>query len=413
MTQNSTPQPTSGPLFHLPWQFYAGLSAMMKIPAIFMTVSGFIVVEGEHLKWLMAMLGFAVAVKSWAAEKDVVMVWYGARGEKNPVLVHFIALVFFFLCVAANSLNQFVTHRDALAGEAGAKQAAEVYHKNRETLSRSRYQITSQVAAHLPGASEQLRAENRRLRQAGAAGEPVVTEVRDKLAAEVKGLQDAAAIVAALEPLPLDAPANADAVLAKQFDQVRIARAKLSAEFQPMVDDPRPADTPELSTRPVRLWQDATLAKTPDARLSWAVGLLLEALPLLTWLAAAKSIPIPQRIRRRRQWWREIKESYANWTTYALDYFIDPIGFSGSWRIEATNDRFTAMDLSSELETLRQTLCQRLGQDVTIDQLRGNDGVLIDPKLPLLAQLHSSPLLIAVTLPEDHSSNLDEKEAHK
>jgi hypothetical protein len=36
-------QPNPGPLFHLPWQFYAALSALMKIPALFMTVSGFIV----------------------------------------------------------------------------------------------------------------------------------------------------------------------------------------------------------------------------------------------------------------------------------------------------------------------------------------------------------------------------------
>jgi hypothetical protein len=400
----------TGMFFRLPWYFYAVLSALMKIPALFMTVSGFTVIEGDKLKFLMGMLGFAVAVKSWAAEKDVVLVWYGPKSEKNPILVHFVAAVFFFLCVSANSLNQFVTHQEALAGEVNAKQASNVYHRNRETLATTKSQIATQVAAQLPGAMEKLRTEIKRLRQAAAAGEPISTNDRDTLAAEVKGLQDASAIVGKLDPLPLDAPANADVVLAAQLDQLRTARAKLPTEIQKLIDDPRPAEKPQVSTRPVRLWMDATIARTPDGRLSWVVGFILEALPLLTWLMGAKSIRVADRIRRRRAWFREVREAFLDWKGFQVDYVVEPLGFSGSWRVETDYHRFSVTEISGEVDSLCEAMTDRLGQAVTVVGFRNNDGEAVDPDEALLPRIGSGPLVIDVALADERTLTLHSKE---
>jgi hypothetical protein len=399
--------------FRLPWYFYAVLSGLMKIPALFMTVNGFTVIEGDKLKFLMGMLGFAVAVKSWAAEKDVVLVWYGPKSEKNPILVHVVAAVFFFLCVSANSLNQFVTHQEALAGEVTAKQASDAYHKNRETLAKTKSQIATQVATQLPGATEKLRAEMKRLRQAVAAGEPVSTDDRDTLAAEVKGLQDATAIIGRLDPLPLDAPANAEMVLAQQFDQLRMARAKLPSAIQKLVDDPRPTENAQVSTRPVRLWMDATLAGTADGRLSWVVGFILEALPLLTWLMGAKSIPVADRIRRRRVWFRDVREAFLDWRSFQVDYVVEPLGFSGSWSVEAKYDGFSVTELSGEVDSLCEAISRRLGQAVEVKGFRNNGGEDIDSTEALIPRLGSGPLVIEVLLTDDRTLTLHTREARQ
>jgi len=405
--------PQGGPFFHLPWQFYAVLAGMMKIPALIMTISGFTVIEGEKLKWLMGMLGFAVALKSWAAEKDVVLVWYGPRGEKNPILVHLVAAVFFVLCVAANSLNQFVTHMETLANEVGAKQVSDVYHKNRETVARVKDKLNAQVAARLPGATERLRTEVRRLRDATRAGQAIGTESRDALAAEVKGLSEAGTIIFKLQPLPLDPSPDADRLLAEQFDQIRMARAKLPASVQALIENPSPAEKPQISTRAVSLWWSAVHTRTPDGLLSVAVGLLLEVLPLLTWLMAGKAIPIADRIRRRREWCREVRESLSAWKTYELEYFIDPIGFSGAWRVEATHASFRIEDLSAQIEVLIESVSKRLDREIVIAQFQSNDGMVIDPNESLLPQLDSGPLVIAVTITEDRIPQSQNREAHE
>ncbi len=246
--------------------------------------------------------------------------------------------------------------------------------------------------------------ENQKIMASRLAGESPDISGRERLRAEKKDLDRAAARAATLNSLSL-APPEARPEAERQLAEAYRATSDLFVALPESARKNLPALHPlaieEPTTDFLDLFMTESAKRTSTACLAWALGSVTECLPFIILLVGMPGIPWALRIRSRKQKAaaivRELFRTHpAPEKLGTLPFLIDQLSLSGTLELVEESDAFTADELAPSLRALEESIEKTNGHRVQVIGLRNHVGTAVRSGVALRPQLAGQPLHLEV-----------------
>jgi hypothetical protein len=374
---------------------------MLLIVAAFSGYEGAKVLRGgqQHL------LAFGIAVgmqgTAYLIEKSIIANLSTLRPEKNLLRLIICFLPFFVGAAYLNvvlffHLNEALITKDNTAAAAAIRWTAE-----RSKINTFHGDAKTQLLSADARLQTELRSANAEIAAAKASKIEYSTAKRDGLRAESNTIKKLLAQAGSIPTLPITAPADADGALTLAYRAIDDLHAALPGNMRANVLLPHPTGvTPVATDTQSVLWRE-TQVRTARAMVSWAAGFFFESLPFLALWGGIPTLPLDQRIRRRKAQLIAIFD--AIWAPSprpdrikALPFYVEPLQIRGSLEMCSDSHVYSIRDLSAPLAQLETALSHSTGRAIQIAATLTYKGQVIDPDAPLAEQLAGDPLRIRV-----------------
>jgi hypothetical protein len=387
---------------------FAGLTPA-DVPALLLAgVSAVTVTAGAQLlrgqsSALMLLLGIGVAASTFVLDKLLVDRLASVRPRQSlpALLACWLPLFLFATALATVATFSWIVPEIAKQDLDYSRRA----HWTHEAEKVSSYVVSVRGALkrHVEATQVNLESERRRAAMAKQNNQPYDAETIRQLQRRLVVARDAERRLPTVQPLPLEAPAQAGAghdQMARAFREIGDvhATALLVLSGPPALPAYEPWLPPSADVQSVLA--EETRKRSWRAIVAWSSALWVELLPLLALWRGGRRIPLATRV---MHWRLRLAETMAalrgRHRPSALPILIEPLQVRGVVRV-ALSDQYTLTDCSPLLEQAVGTLTDMAGA-YQLNRITTSRGDAVDETLPLLPQLGGQPLILSVV--EGHS----------
>jgi hypothetical protein len=373
-------------------------------PALLLaSVSAITVTAGARLlrgqdQFLMLALGIGVASATFVLDKLIVLRLNAITPRQSYTSLVLCWAPLFLFSTALATLATFSWVAPDVARRDVEQSRALHWTAEAQTISNYLVLLRSTLRRHAETAQGEIDAERRRAAAARTQGQAYNGEPLRLLQKRIASGRDLERRVSALQPLPLERPAD-PAEAGRDLDRVFRDLDDVHASALVIVSDPprlptyAPFDPPATDLQSVLA--EETMRRSWRALTAWTSALWVELLPLLTLWRGGRRISLAVRIGRWRRATRDIFEALlGRREPDALPIVIEPLHVRGVVRV-ALAAEYTLSDCSPLLEEAVDSLAGMLGsyQLRRVSTLRGES---LDEDVPLLPQLRGEPLVLSV-----------------
>ena len=263
--------------------------------------------------------------------------------------------------------------------------------------------VRAELKKQVQSTQLEIEAERRRASAAARAGETYDAGALRLLQRRLAVARETEKKLPAIEPLPLEAPAQIEAghdQMARAFRDIADvhAAALLALPIPPALPAYEPLIAPAADVQSVLA--EETKKRSWRALTAWGSALWVELLPLLALWRGGRRIPLATRVTHWRLRVTETMDAFrGRRAATALPIMIEPLQVRGVVRI-ALPGEYTLTDCTPLLEQAVGTLTDVLGS-YQLTRISTSGGDSVDETQPLLPQLNGQPLVLSVV--EGHS----------
>jgi hypothetical protein len=374
----------------LPALLLAGVSAVT-------VTAGARLLRGQN-SLLMLALGVGVAGATFVLDKLLVDRLSSLRPRQSlpALLLCWTPLFLFATALATVATFSWVVPQIAKQDLEDSRRA----HWTHEAEKVTSYLVSLRAALKQQAQSTQLdiEAERRRAAAAARSGETYDAGAIRLLQRRLAVARDTERRLPAIQPLPLEAPAQIDAghdLMARAFREIADmhATALVALPRPPALPAYEPLIAPSADVQSVLA--EETKKRSWRALVAWGSALWVELLPLLALWRGGQRIPLATRVMHWRLRVTETMEAIrGRRAATALPIMIEPLQVRGVVRI-ALPGEYTLTDCTPLLEQAVGTLTDVLGS-YQLTRISTSGGDSVDETQPLLPQLNGQPLVLSV-----------------